>query len=261
MPTALITGASSGLGLEFAKIHAAKGGDLILVARSGNKLEQLKQELSAAHKIQVTIIVKDLSIPDAAQHIYDEVQSKHLKVDYLINNAGFGDFGLFANTSWEKEHQMMQLNMTALAQLTKLFVKDMVAARSGKILNIASTASFQPGPTMAIYYATKAFVYYFSSALYNEVKPYGVTVTSFHPGPTKTGFQDAADMHSSRLLKLMPVPDALPVAKKGYAAMMKGKRTSIPGFLNNMFQVSAKLTPWWIIIPATRFLQGSEEVK
>ena len=261
MPTALITGASSGLGLEFAKIHASNGGDLILVARSGNKLEQLKQELTAKHNIQVTIIVKDLSVTDAAQQVYDEVKSKQLKVDYLINNAGFGDFGLFANTNWEKEHQMMQLNMTALAHLTKLFVKDMVAARSGKILNIASTASFQPGPTMAIYYATKAFVYYFSSALYNELKPYGVSVTSFHPGPTKTGFQDAADMHSSRLLKLMPVPDALPVAKKGYAAMMKGKRTAIPGFINNVFQMSSKLMPWWFIIPTTRFLQGSEEVK
>ncbi|MBK7440381.1 MAG: SDR family oxidoreductase [Bacteroidetes bacterium] len=261
MPTALITGASSGIGLEFAKIHAAKGGDLILVARSGDKLEQLKTDLINSHPIKVHIVVKDLGAPNAAQEVYDEVKKLNLQVDYLINNAGFGDFGLFLNTSWDKEQQMMQLNMIALSQLTKLFVKDMAARKSGKILNIASTASFQPGPTMAIYYATKAFVYYFSSALYNELKPYGISVTSFHPGPTKTGFQDAADMHSSRLLKLVPVPEALPVAKKGYAAMMKGKRTATPGLINNIFQISSKLTPWGIIIPVTRYLQGSEQVK
>ena len=261
MPTALITGASSGIGLELAKIHAAKGGDLILVARSGDKLEKLKTELISSHKIKVHIVVKDLGAPNAAQEVYDEVQKQNLQVDYLINNAGFGDFGLFLNTNWDKEQQMMQLNMVALSQLTKLFVKDMATRKSGKILNIASTASFQPGPTMAIYYATKAFVYYFSSALYNELKPYGISVTSFHPGPTKTGFQDAADMHSSRLLKFMPVPDAQPVAKKGYAAMMKGKRTSTPGLINNIFQISAKLMPWGIIIPVTRYLQGSEQVK
>lgn len=257
MATALITGASSGLGLEFAKIHATTGGSLILVARSGDKLEQLKAELIANHKIQVHVIVKDLSSTNAAQEIFNEVKKRNLPVDYLINNAGFGELGLFVNTNWEKEHQMMQLNMIALTHLTKLFLPDMAAKRSGKVLNISSSAAFQPGPAMAIYYATKAFVYYFSSALHNEVKNLGVTVTSFHPGPTKTGFQDAANMQNARLFKLMPVPEATEVAKKGYKAMLKGKRTAIPGLVNNMFQLSAKLLPWSIVIPVTRYMQGS----
>lgn len=261
MATALITGASSGLGFELAKIHASKGGNLVLVARRGDILEQLKQELTITHKIAVHVIESDLSSPNAAQSIYDEVKMNNIQVDFLINNAGFGDFGLFIHTDWQKDNDMAQVNMIALMQLTKLFVADMVTRRSGKILNIASTASFQPGPTMSVYYATKAFVYYFSAALYNELKPYGVSVTSFHPGPTKTEFQEVANMHKARLLKLMPIAAPFPVALKGYAAMIRGKRTAIPGLLNNLTQIAAKLTPWSIIIPATRFLQGSNEVK
>ena len=263
MATALITGASSGIGLEIAKLHASKGGDLVLVARSGDKLLATKKELEEKYNIHVEVIVKDLSLPNAAQEVYDIVHNNNIVIDYLINNAGFGELGMFTTTPWEKEKRMMDLNMLALTHLTKLFAPDMQKRGSGRILNIASNASFQPGPTMAIYYATKAYVYYFSSALYNELKPYGVSVTSSHPGPVETGFQEASSLHKSksRLLRFYPILNAEFVAKESYNAMLKGKRIIIPGFINKINAANSKYFPWSIVIPVTRWLQGSSKIQ
>ncbi|HNV98677.1 MAG TPA: SDR family oxidoreductase [Chitinophagales bacterium] len=258
---ALITGASSGLGLEFAKIHAEKGGDLILVARSVGKMEALKTELESKYAVKVYVMPADLSDPAAPDKLFADVQSMGLQVDMLFNNAGFSVYGLFAETDWKKEEELLQVNMMALTRLTKLFVPGMVERRKGYILQVASNAAYQPGPTMALYYASKAFVYYFSSALYNELKPYGVHVTCLTPGPTHTGFQDRAEMHESRLLKILPVAKAEPVARYGYKALLKGKRMAIPSFSVLMLQMGSKYMPWNIVVPLTRYLQGHSDMK
>jgi uncharacterized protein len=187
--TALITGASNGIGLELAKIHASKGDDLVLVARNKTKLDELKTELENQYTIKVYTIGKDLSGFNAAQEVYDETTKQNIQIDYLINNAGFGDFGMFTETDWNKEFQMINLNITTLTQFTKLYLQDMVKRRSGKIMNVASTAAFQSGPTMAVYCATKAYVLSFSEAVNNEVSDQGVTITTLCPGPTESGFQ------------------------------------------------------------------------
>ena len=201
MKTALITGASSGIGYELAKIHAAKGGNLVLVARSKATLDELKNELEKQYKVSVYTIGKDLSLPNAAQEVYDETTAQKINVDYLINNAGFGTYGFYAISDWEKELQMLNLNIVALCQLTKLYLKDMVKNKGGKIMNVASTAAFQPCPTMSVYGATKAFVLSFSEAVDNEVREKGITVTALCPGATRSGFQAAANMTDSKLFK------------------------------------------------------------
>jgi uncharacterized protein len=255
MATALITGASNGIGLELAKIHASKGGDLVLVARNKSKLDELKAELESSFKIKVYIIGKDLSAPNAAQEVYDETNEQSIKVDYLINNAGFGDFGMFVETAWDKELQMINLNITTLTQFTKLYLQDMVARKSGKIMNVASTAAFQSGPTMAVYYATKAYVLSFSEAIDNEVRDKGVTVTTLCPGATESGFQAAAAMEESALVKGKKLPTAAEVAEYGYAAMMKGKTVAIHGLMNYIMANSVRFTPRAIVVKLTRKLQ------
>ncbi|MFA5196741.1 MAG: SDR family oxidoreductase, partial [Bacteroidales bacterium] len=194
--TALITGASSGIGLELARIHASKGDNLVIVARNKTKLDELKTELESQYKISVYTLGRDLSMADSAKEVYEEIKKQNIKVYYLINNAGYGNYGYFTETSWKKEADMIQLNITTLTQLTKLFLPDMIKNGGGKILNLASTASFQPGPLMAVYFATKAYVLSFSQALNNEVKPQGVTVTALCPGLTESNFVNAASMHN-----------------------------------------------------------------
>jgi short-subunit dehydrogenase len=220
MATALITGASNGIGLELAKIHAAKGDQLVLVARNKSKLDELKLELEKTYKISVYTIGKDLSAMNAGQEIFDETSKQQIHIDYLINNAGFGDFGMFVETDWNKEAQMIQLNITTLTQLTKLYLKEMVKRGSGKIMNVASTAAFQSGPTMAVYYATKAYVLSFSEAIDNEVRDKGVTVTALCPGATESGFQAAAAMEESNLVKGRKLPTSKEVAEYGYESMI-----------------------------------------
>ena len=149
--TALITGASGGIGLDLAELHASKGGDLVLIARSIEKLEEIKAKFEQQYKVRVHVIDKDLSVPDSAKEVYDELKQQNISVDYLINNAGFGVYGMFAETDWEKELQMINLNITSLTHLTKLFIGDMIRNGGGKIMNVASTAAFQPGPLMAVY--------------------------------------------------------------------------------------------------------------
>lgn len=252
--TALITGASNGIGLELAKEHAKHGGNLVLVARNRQKLEELAKELEKAGS-KVYIIAKDLSKTDAAQEVYDEVKKQNIQIDYLINNAGFGDYGWFYETDWKKEEQMINLNITALTQFTKLFIKDMVARKNGKVLNVASTASFQPGPGMAVYYATKAYVLHFSEAINNEVSDKGVTVTALCPGATESGFQDAAAMNESNLVKGKKLPTSAEVAAYGYKAMLKGKAVAIHGFMNALMANSVRFTPRNLVVKIVRAMQ------
>ena len=255
MATALITGASNGIGLEFAKVHASKGDNLVLVARNLSKLDELKVELEKQYKISVYTIGLDLSKPNAAQEVYDETIRQKIQVDYLINNAGFGDFGMFVETDWNKELQMINLNITTLTQFTKLYLKDMVQRRSGKIMNVASTAAFQSGPTMAVYYATKAYVLSFSEAIANEVSDKGVTITTLCPGATESGFQAAAAMEESALVKGRTLPTSKEVAEYGYKAMMKGKTVAIHGLMNYIMANSVRFMPRAIVVKVTRKIQ------
>ena len=259
MATALITGASNGIGLELAKIHAAKGDQLVLVARNKSKLDELKIELEKTYKISVYTIGKDLSAMNAGQEIFDETSKQQIHIDYLINNAGFGDFGMFVETDWNKEAQMIQLNITALTQLTKLYLKEMVKRGSGKIMNVASTAAFQSGPTMAVYYATKAYVLSFSEAIDNEVRDKGVTVTALCPGATESGFQAAAAMEESNLGKGRKLPTSKEVAEYGYESMMKGRTVAIHGFMNYLLANSVRFIPRAMVVKVTRKLQDKSK--
>ncbi|MEW7290529.1 SDR family NAD(P)-dependent oxidoreductase [Aquimarina sp. 2304DJ70-9] len=253
--TALITGASNGIGLELARVHASKGDNLVLIARNQIKLEELKSELEKQHGVSAMIITKDLSAPNAAQEVFDETNQKGIQVDFLINNAGFGDFGMFYETDWNKEHKMIELNITTLTQFTKLYVKEMVKRNSGKIMNVASTAAFQPGPTMAIYYATKAYVLHFSEAIANELKGQNITVTALCPGATESGFQSVAQMEESKLVKGKKLPSSKTVADYGYKAMMKGKTVAIHGFMNRVLANSVRFMPRKMVTAVTRNVQ------
>lgn len=255
MATALITGASNGIGLELAKVHASKGGDLVLVARNKSKLDELKTELENQYKVKVYTIGKDLSVNNSAQEVYEETTKQKIKIDYLINNAGFGDFGMFVETDWNKELQMINLNITTLTQFTKLYLQDMVKRQSGKIMNVASTAAFQSGPTMAVYYATKAYVLSFSEAVDNEVSDKGVTVTTLCPGATESGFQAAAAMEESNLVKGKKLPTSKEVAEYGYASMIKGKTVAIHGLINYLMANSVRFTPRALVVKLTRKIQ------
>ena len=255
MATALITGASNGIGLELAKVHASKGDNLVLVARNKSKLEVLKTELENQYKVKVYVIDKDLSASNSAKEVYDETTKQKIQIDYLINNAGFGDFGMFVETDWNKELQMINLNITTLTQFTKLYLQDMVKRRSGKIMNVASTAAFQSGPTMAVYYATKAYVLSFSEAVDNEVRDKGITITTLCPGATESGFQAAAAMEESKLVKGKKLPTSKEVAEYGYSSMMKGKTVAIHGMMNWLMANSVRFTPRAIVVKLTRMIQ------
>lgn len=253
--TALITGATSGIGLELAKIHAKKGGDLVLVARTKSKLDKLKVEWEKQFGVSVYVIEKDLSVVGSAQEVYEETRHENIQVDYLINNAGFGDYGFFDKTDWEKELRMIHLNITTLTHLTKLFLQDMLQCKSGKILNLASTASFQPGPLMAVYFATKAYVLHFSEAIANETEKRGVTVTAICPGPTETGFQAVAEAEENQVFNEHKLPSAKEVAEFGYKAMLKGKPVAVHGTRNKILVNSVRFAPRKISTKIVRKIQ------
>lgn len=253
--TALITGSSNGIGYELAKVHAEKGDDLVLVARNKSKLDELKNELEEKYNIKVYTIGKDLSLPDAAKEVYDELKMKNISIDYLINNAGFGDFGFFADSDWKRQVQMINLNVTALVHFTWLCLPDMIKRGSGKIMNVASTASFQPGPTMSVYFASKAFVLSFSEAVNNEVSDKGITVTALCPGATHSGFQAAAAMLDSKLFVGNHFPSSREVAEYGYKAMMKGKTVAIHGLKNTILANSVRFIPRSLAVKAARKIQ------
>jgi len=227
--TALVTGASAGLGAEFAKLCAAGGYDVVLVARTASRLDQLAADLVKTFGVDARPLPADLADPAAPAAIFAQLAGK--PVDILINNAGFGVRGPYAETDWARDSGLMQVNMAALAHLTKLFLPEMIRRRTGRILNIASTAAFVPGPFMALYYASKAFVLSFSEALANEVQGAGVTVTVLCPGPTRTEFAQAAGIGDSDLFHGRTM-GAAEVARIGYDAMMAGKSSVIAGARN-----------------------------
>jgi short-subunit dehydrogenase len=242
--TALITGASGGIGYELALLFARDGFDCILVARSQDKLNALAARMESEFRVKTLVLPKDLSKPSAVDEIYEEISAATMPVDLLVNNAGFPVFGLFTETELKTELEMLQVNVVALTALTKLFLRGMLERRYGRILNLASTAAFEPGPLMAVYYASKAYVLSFSEALANELRGTGVTVTTLAPGPTRTGFQKRGQLEDSRLVQ-GEIADARSVALAGYRGLMAGKTLVIPGFSN-------KLIPWIVRVSPRR---------
>jgi short-subunit dehydrogenase len=230
--TALVTGGSSGIGAELARVHAQHGGDLVVVARRQDRLEALQAELEKAHGITVHVLPHDLAQAEAPQQIYDELQARGVAVDYLMNNAGFGNRGLFHEQDWSTNEAMIRVNIVALAALTRLFLPAMIARRAGRILNVASMAGFVPGPLHAIYYASKAFVISFSEAVANELRGTGVTVTVLCPGFTQTEFNRVAGMKTGR--GFSRTLSAREVAQVGYRALLAGKIVVVPGALNKL---------------------------
>lgn len=253
--TALVTGASGGIGLELADVLAGEGFDVVLVARSIGKLEKLAVDLANKYGARVKNIEKDLAQHDAPREVFQQLTKENIIIDVLVNNAGFGDYGPFAETSWEKEKQMIDLNIRALTELTKLFLPGMIARRYGRIMNVASTAAFQPGPLMAVYYATKAYVLSFSEAIASELEGTGVTVTALCPGPTESGFQKAAALEESKLFKGKKLPASREVAEYGYKAMMKGKRVAIHGTMNWLMANSVRFTPRKLVTSVVHSMQ------
>ncbi|HEX7111700.1 MAG TPA: SDR family oxidoreductase [Mizugakiibacter sp.] len=238
--TALVTGASGGIGMHLAECFARDGHDLVLVARSGDALAQLAADWNARYGVRIVTIAADLARDDGAMSVIDALRERGIAVDVLVNNAGVGLHGAFADTALDHELAMMRLNMLALTALTKHLLPGLVARR-GRILNVASTAAFQPGPYMAVYYATKAYVLSFSEALADELAPHGVKVTALCPGPTHSGFRERASIGRIGLFGLLPVADAARVAERGYRAMRIGRRVYVPGLAN------------WLLVQAVRF--------
>ena len=232
--TALITGASSGFGLEFAKLFAKDGYDVVLVSRNEEKLTDVAMQLKVDHGIRTTIIQKDLSVAGAAQELYNDIIKQHIQVDVLVNNAGVSEHGFFTETDMDKEMAIIQLNVVALVQLTKLFLKDMVARNDGKILQLASTASIAPLPLMAVYSGTKAFVYSFTQALVNELKDSNVSMTALLPGASDTDFFHKANAEETVIYNDTKLSDPADVAKDGYRALMKGKAKVVSGIKNKV---------------------------
>jgi len=228
--TALITGAASGLGYELSLLLANDSYNLILVDIDGDKLQLVKEEINKANKCKVDVLVKDLSMPNVAVEIFEAI--KNVSIDVLVNNAGFGLFGSFNNTAWNRELDMIHVHVITSTHLTKLLLDGMIKRGFGKILNISSLAAFQPGPLMAIYYASKSYLLSFSEAIANELKETGVTVTVLCPGPTKTAFQEVVSETASdnKIGFNMACPSE--VALYGYEAMQKGKTVAIPGYIN-----------------------------
>ncbi len=241
METVLITGASSGLGENFADIFAQKGHHLVLVARSEDKLQHLAQTLESQYKVRVTVLVQDLSQPKSAEKIYNQLKNKGIHIDILINNAGFGKIGAFIDEKLSTITEMINLNVTTLTELTALFLPAMKERNSGKILNVASIAAFQPLPNFGVYAATKAYVLNFTEALHYELKETNITVTALCPGPTHTGFAKRANAENVRFFK--NAMNSKTVAEIGYNALMNNKMHTISGLTNKLMAYSVRLFP------------------
>lgn len=257
--TALITGASGGIGYELTKLFASDRYNLVLVARSESKLKQIASELTKQFGIVVTIITKDLASPTSPTEIWQELQTEAITIDVLVNNAGFATYGSFAETELQPELNMMQLNMVTLTHLTKLFLPGMLARQAGKILNVASTAAFQPGPLMAVYYATKAYVLSFSEAITNELQGTGVSVTALCPGATASGFQARANMEDSKLVKNKQIMAADQVAAIGYRGLMNNQAVVIPGYQNKFLALVNRFMPRSLVTKIVRNMQEKAE--
>ncbi|MBK0404479.1 SDR family oxidoreductase [Adhaeribacter sp. BT258] len=252
--TVLITGASGGIGEEFARIFARNGFDLVLVARQGDKLQELARKFSDQFKTETFVLPVDLVQRASPEHIFETLKTKNIQVEVLVNNAGFGEYGHFEEISLQRQLDMMQLNMTAVVHLSKLFLEQLSPTAEGKILNVASTAAFQPGPLMAVYFATKAFVLSFSEAIANELKARRVTVTALCPGPTATDFEKQANLGGSDLFA-GKIATPQEVAEAGYEGLMAGKTVVIPGIKNKVLALSSRFAPRDLVTRIVRFMQ------
>lgn len=242
--TALITGGSSGIGLSLAKVFAKNKYEVIITARKREDLEKVAADLRRQFDVDAKIYPSDLSRPEAPQQLFDWCKTQNINVDVLVNNAGFGLYGKFAESDLQKQLNLIDLNIRALTHLTGLFLREMLKRKNGKILNVGSTAAFQPGPRMATYYASKAYVLSFSQALRNELKSTGVSVTALLPGGTKTNFQNMqSDFNQTKLIKNMRLMSADRVAEVGFSALMKGKSYAIPGLRNKFLAFLAQISP------------------
>lgn len=256
--TVLITGAASGIGYELACIFASDTYNLVLVDKNGQKLSEIASKFEQKFGISVKNIVKDLSIPASPEEIFTDLQQASIKIDILVNNAGFGNYGLFKETDLIDELKMLQVNLVSLTHLTKLLLKDMINRGNGKILNVASTAAFQPGPLMAVYSATKAYILSFSEAIANELENTGVTVTVLCPGPTKSAFHETTRMANSELLKDKKMMTAETVAKIAYSGLMSNTTVVIPGVKNRILAELVRFTPRKLV---TRIARSTHEVR
>lgn len=236
----LITGTTSGIGKCFAELYAEKGYNLVVVGKKEDLLKKQKIELEKKYNISVTYIVKDLSKDDSALEVFNEVKKENINIDVLINNAGFGTFGNYIDVSWTEQKNLAMVNMMTVMQLSYLYAKEMVSKGKGRIINISSIASFQPGPYMAMYYSSKAFVRSFSEALHEELKEKGVIVTAICPGPTLTKFEENAKMEKSYMFKNMITDTPEYVVKKSYKAIMKNKAVYVVGFHNKLLTFATR---------------------
>lgn len=246
MKTALITGASEGIGYEFARLFAKNGVNLILVARNESKLKSISVELSK-NSGRVDYYTKDLSDLNNAMFIYDDIKNRNIRVDYLVNNAGFGINGEFVNIDWQKELEMYNLNMLTLSYFTKVFAREMKTGNYGRILNVGSTGSFQPGPYMAGYCATKAFVLSLSEAVNYELRGSNVRVSTLCPGVTDSKFHSVASTEKTLMSKFLSHATPAEVALYGYRLMMKGNSLGIQGFANNLMIMTNRFAPRRIV--------------
>jgi hypothetical protein len=256
--TALITGASSGIGLELAHLFAQDGYRLVLVARNRGALRQVGDDLQSRYGVTVRIAPKDLAHPASPDELYHELQESGVVLDVLVNNAGFGAAGAFLKTIWNEEAEMIQVNIAALTHLTKLFLPQ-IRAREGKVMNVASTAAFQPGPFMSVYYASKAYVLSFTEALAEEMIGTGVTVTCLCPGPVQTNFQKRAYLQGTKLAASPLTVDVREVARIGYEGMKQGKRIVIPGWKNRVVAEGVRFAPRNLLTRVVRRLQEKKE--
>ena len=251
----LITGASSGIGYEFSRIFAKNDYDLILVARRGEQLQKIANEIRSTYNVAVKVITKDLSAINSAEEIYFEIIKDLGTIDVLVNNAGIQVYGPFSETNLEEELGLINVNLITLTKLTKLFLKDMKKRGNGRILNVCSTGSFAPGPLNAVYCATKAYVLSFSEAIAEEASGTGVTITALCPGATKTEFSKRANIENVRLFR-SKVMEASEVAEIGYRALMKGSITVIAGFSNKLTVFSIRMTPRRIVTKISHYLMS-----
>ena len=253
--TALVTGGSGGIGLELAKQFAEHGHDLVLTARHRDALEAVAGTIEGKYGVKVTVIADDLTDSDAPQRLFDATLAENIDIHFLVNNAGFGLGGEFVDTDIKRELEMVQVNVAALIQLTKLFLPMMVKRKSGHILNLASTAAFQPGPLMAVYYASKAFVLSFSEAIAEELRNSGVSVTCLCPGATPTKFAETAGVRNSKLFTTVGGTTAEQVAQHGYEAMMKGERVAVVGTRNKIMVQAERFAPRRLVTRMSRMAQ------
>lgn len=257
IPTVLITGASSGIGEAFAHVAAGEGHPLILVARSEAELHRVRGVVIARYAVPVSVVVLDIGQPGSGEKLANELEARKLSPDIVINNAGFGLVGKAAELSREDQLRMIDLNVRGLADITLRFLPQMIARGRGGVINVASTAGFMPGPNMAVYFASKAFVVSFTDALYEEVKGTGVTLTTLSPGPVETGFQRRAGMKQARALS----KTAMAVAQAGWAGFKEGERLVVPGPMNKLAAYALRGAPRRVILPVIKRAMGASKAK